>query len=63
MKKEKEKKKKKEKGKPGAVTDSWGKYGVVREVDMWYISNFRVRVTFLNLILSDFNCSIVYYQC
>ncbi|CAO2833408.1 unnamed protein product [Amaranthus hypochondriacus] len=37
MKKEKEKKKKKEKekGKPGAVTDSWGKYGVVREVDMW----------------------------
>ncbi|XP_061361669.1 vicilin-like seed storage protein At2g18540 [Gastrolobium bilobum] len=37
-KKEKRKKKKKEKedrGKKGAVTNSWGKYGVIRETDMW----------------------------
>ncbi|CAN1774976.1 hypothetical protein LINPERHAP1_LOCUS13158 [Linum perenne] len=32
--KEKEKKKRKE-GKRGAVTDSWGKYGILRETDMW----------------------------
>lgn len=32
--KEKEKKKK-EKGKKGAVTNSWGKYGIIRETDMW----------------------------
>ncbi|KAG5235494.1 splicing regulatory glutamine/lysine-rich protein [Salix suchowensis] len=32
--KEKEKKKK-EKGKTGAVTNSWGKYGIIRETDMW----------------------------
>lgn len=38
-KKEKRKKKKKEKlerGKRGAVTNSWGKYGIIRETDMWY---------------------------
>ncbi|KAH7860727.1 hypothetical protein Vadar_017250 [Vaccinium darrowii] len=37
-KKKKRKKKKEkgsEKGKKGAVTDSWGKYGVIRETDMW----------------------------
>ncbi|XP_031254372.1 vicilin-like seed storage protein At2g18540 [Pistacia vera] len=37
-KKEKRKKKKKEKlerGKRGAVTNSWGKYGIIRETDMW----------------------------
>lgn len=38
-KKEKEKKerkkKKKEKGKVGAVTNSWGKYGIIKETDMW----------------------------
>ncbi|XP_060209356.1 vicilin-like seed storage protein At2g18540 [Lycium barbarum] len=38
-KKEKEKKerkkKKKEKGKTGAVTNSWGKYGIIKETDMW----------------------------
>lgn len=39
--KEKDKKKKKKKdekkdlGKKGAVTNSWGKYGIIREVDMW----------------------------
>ncbi|TVU15105.1 hypothetical protein EJB05_38607 [Eragrostis curvula] len=35
--KEKKKKKDKEKdlGKKGAVTNSWGKYGIIREVDMW----------------------------
>ncbi|KAK3144168.1 hypothetical protein QOZ80_4AG0309590 [Eleusine coracana subsp. coracana] len=36
--KEKKKKKKEEKkdlGKKGAVTNSWGKYGIIREVDMW----------------------------
>lgn len=33
--KRKKEKKKKEKGKKGAVTDSWGKYGVIRETDMW----------------------------
>ncbi|KAJ4726291.1 RNA-binding protein 25 [Melia azedarach] len=36
--KEKKKKKKKEKlerGKKGAVTNSWGKYGIIRETDMW----------------------------
>ncbi|KAL8195497.1 hypothetical protein R6Q57_025900 [Mikania cordata] len=31
----KKKQKKKEKVKMGAVTDSWGKYGVIRETDMW----------------------------
>lgn len=38
-KKEKEKKerkkRKKEKGKIGAVTNSWGKYGIIKETDMW----------------------------
>ncbi|KAK4344079.1 hypothetical protein RND71_037173 [Anisodus tanguticus] len=35
-KKEKErKKKKKDKGKTGAVTNSWGKYGIIKETDMW----------------------------
>ncbi|XWS52052.1 hypothetical protein CRYUN_Cryun11dG0034200 [Craigia yunnanensis] len=33
--KEKKKKEKLEKGKKGAVTNSWGKYGVIRETDMW----------------------------
>ncbi|CAH2070051.1 unnamed protein product [Thlaspi arvense] len=33
--KEKKKKKKSEKGKKGAVTESWGKYGIIRETDMW----------------------------
>ncbi|XP_070033292.1 uncharacterized protein [Nicotiana tomentosiformis] len=31
----KKKKKKKEKGKVGAVTNSWGKYGIIKETDMW----------------------------
>jgi hypothetical protein len=31
----KDKKKKKDKAKKGAVTDSWGKYGIIRETDMW----------------------------
>ncbi|XP_050371205.1 vicilin-like seed storage protein At2g18540 [Argentina anserina] len=31
----KRKKEKTEKGKKGAVTDSWGKYGIIRETDMW----------------------------
>ncbi|XP_027064055.1 uncharacterized protein [Coffea arabica] len=35
-KKEEEKKKKKsDKGKTGAVTNLWGKYGIIRETDMW----------------------------
>ncbi|XP_054814827.1 LOW QUALITY PROTEIN: vicilin-like seed storage protein At2g18540 [Prosopis cineraria] len=35
-KKEKRKRKKEErKGEKGAVTNSWGKYGVIRETDMW----------------------------
>ncbi|KAK2639094.1 hypothetical protein Ddye_026889 [Dipteronia dyeriana] len=34
-KKKEEKKKEKEKGKRGAVTNSWGKYGIIRETDMW----------------------------
>ncbi|KAJ0801674.1 hypothetical protein HanPI659440_Chr03g0119861 [Helianthus annuus] len=34
-KKKKDKEKKKEKGKKGAVTDTWGKYGIIRETDMW----------------------------
>lgn len=29
------KKREKEKRKVGAVTDSWGKYGIIREIDMW----------------------------
>ncbi|XP_065862110.1 uncharacterized protein [Euphorbia lathyris] len=33
--KEERKKKKKERGKKGAVTNLWGKYGVIRETDMW----------------------------
>ncbi|KAK7272526.1 hypothetical protein RJT34_29179 [Clitoria ternatea] len=33
--KKKKKKEKKERGKKGAVTNSWGKYGVIRETDMW----------------------------
>ncbi|CAA2968966.1 histone-lysine N-methyltransferase, H3 lysine-79 specific-like [Olea europaea var. sylvestris] len=35
LKKKKDKKKEKEKGKKGAVTNSWGKYGIIRETDMW----------------------------
>lgn len=31
----KKEKKKKEKGVKGAVTNSWGKYGIIRETDMW----------------------------
>ncbi|KAH7284326.1 hypothetical protein KP509_34G049500 [Ceratopteris richardii] len=31
----KEKKKKNLKGKVGPVTDSWGKYGIIKEIDMW----------------------------
>ncbi|KAM0029059.1 hypothetical protein Hdeb2414_s0018g00521421 [Helianthus debilis subsp. tardiflorus] len=34
-KKKKDKEKKKDKGKKGAVTDTWGKYGIIRETDMW----------------------------
>ncbi|KAL5736301.1 hypothetical protein ACOSP7_030763 [Xanthoceras sorbifolium] len=34
-KKEKKKKEKLERGKRGAVTNSWGKYGIIRETDMW----------------------------
>lgn len=34
-KKKKDKKKEKDRGKTGAVTDSWGKYGIIRETDMW----------------------------
>ncbi|KAG4960808.1 hypothetical protein AAZX31_13G260300 [Glycine max] len=34
LKKKKKKKEKEERGK-GAVTNSWGKYGVIRETDMW----------------------------
>ncbi|KAI3466122.1 hypothetical protein Pfo_022785 [Paulownia fortunei] len=34
-KKEEDKKKEKDKGKKGAVTNSWGKYGIIRETDMW----------------------------
>ncbi|KAJ8642823.1 hypothetical protein MRB53_004571 [Persea americana] len=33
--KKKKKEKKKDKGKKGAVTNSWGKYGIIRETDMW----------------------------
>lgn len=33
--KEKKKKEKKERGKKGAVTNSWGKYGIIKETDMW----------------------------
>ncbi|XP_051125904.1 vicilin-like seed storage protein At2g18540 [Andrographis paniculata] len=33
--KRKDKKKETEKGKTGAVTNSWGKYGIIRETDMW----------------------------
>ncbi|PSS05605.1 DEAD-box ATP-dependent RNA helicase [Actinidia chinensis var. chinensis] len=34
-KKKKKKKKDKDRGKKGAVTNSWGKYGIIRETDMW----------------------------
>ncbi|KAF8083608.1 hypothetical protein N665_0763s0006 [Sinapis alba] len=34
-KKKRKKEKKSEKAKKGAVTESWGKYGVIRETDMW----------------------------
>ncbi|XP_076883146.1 uncharacterized protein LOC143531820 [Bidens hawaiensis] len=34
-KKKDKKKKKKDKVKKGAVTDTWGKYGIIRETDMW----------------------------
>ncbi|CAN1239467.1 hypothetical protein LINGRAPRIM_LOCUS2371 [Linum grandiflorum] len=33
--KKKKKKEKAERGTRGAVTDSWGKYGIIRETDMW----------------------------
>ncbi|KAK8469421.1 hypothetical protein PHAVU_005G071500 [Phaseolus vulgaris] len=35
LKKKKKKKEKEERGKKGAVTNSWGKYGIIRETDMW----------------------------
>lgn len=35
--KKEDKKRDKEKGKKGAVTNSWGKYGIIRETDMWYV--------------------------
>ena len=28
---------KKERGKVGAVMNSWGKYGIIRVTDMWYV--------------------------
>ncbi|EYU44931.1 hypothetical protein ABFS82_13G075200 [Erythranthe guttata] len=34
-KKRRKKKKEKEKGKKGAVTGSWGKYGIIRDTDLW----------------------------
>ncbi|KZV25870.1 hypothetical protein F511_31663 [Dorcoceras hygrometricum] len=34
-KKSRDKKKVKDKGKKGAVTNSWGKYGIIKETDMW----------------------------
>ncbi|CAH9144647.1 unnamed protein product [Cuscuta epithymum] len=34
-KKKKDKKREKDRGKTSAVTDSWGKYGIIRETDMW----------------------------
>ncbi|TKY49093.1 DEAD-box ATP-dependent RNA helicase 42 [Spatholobus suberectus] len=34
-KKKKKRKEREERGKKGAVTNSWGKYGVIRETDMW----------------------------
>ncbi|CAA0808521.1 Unknown protein [Striga hermonthica] len=34
-KKDKKKEKEKDKGQKGAVTNSWGKYGIIRETDMW----------------------------
>ncbi|XP_073156292.1 uncharacterized protein [Henckelia pumila] len=34
-KKRRDKKKEKDKGKKGAVTNSWGKYGIIKETDMW----------------------------
>ncbi|EXB37898.1 hypothetical protein L484_006046 [Morus notabilis] len=33
--KKKEKRRKKDRGKTGAVTNSWGKYGIIKETDMW----------------------------
>eukprot|EP00262_Sarcandra_glabra_P005361 TRINITY_DN16858_c0_g1_i2.p1 TRINITY_DN16858_c0_g1~~TRINITY_DN16858_c0_g1_i2.p1 ORF type:complete len:287 (+),score=80.33 TRINITY_DN16858_c0_g1_i2:199-1059(+) len=33
--KKKKKRKEKEEGRKGAVTNSWGKYGIIRETDMW----------------------------
>ncbi|XP_028085325.1 DEAD-box ATP-dependent RNA helicase 42 isoform X1 [Camellia sinensis] len=33
--KKKDKKKASDKGKKGAVTNSWGKYGIIKETDMW----------------------------
>ncbi|XP_076905571.1 uncharacterized protein LOC143561340 [Bidens hawaiensis] len=33
--KHKDQKKKKDKTKKGAATDTWGKYGIIRETDMW----------------------------
>ncbi|KAK7335175.1 hypothetical protein VNO80_26951 [Phaseolus coccineus] len=35
LKKKKKKKEREERGKKGAVTNSWGKYGIIRETDMW----------------------------
>ncbi|XP_075497923.1 uncharacterized protein LOC142535513 [Primulina tabacum] len=34
-KRRRDKKKEKDKGKKGAVTNSWGKYGIIKETDMW----------------------------
>ena len=51
--KAKKKKKEKEKGKKGAVTNLWGKYGIIRETDMWYV----------NLLNSPFFFFLNHYLC
>ncbi|CAN6539513.1 unnamed protein product [Malus baccata var. baccata] len=43
--------KKKERGKVGAVMNSWGKYGIIRETDMWYEQTTRVTAWLLEVKL------------
>lgn len=40
--KRKKKKEKVEKRAKGPITESWGKYGIIKELDMWLVFSFRM---------------------
>lgn len=37
LEKSKKKKEKVEKRAKGPITESWGKYGIIKEIDMWFV--------------------------